>query len=141
MFSKIFSRVINAKDQDNRYEAKLALATLMVRIARSDDDYSEREILRIDSILALNYNLSPKAAANLRAEAEAIEAQAPDTVRFTRAIKDAVPYEDRFEVVKALWQVVLADGERDIEEDALMRLLASLLGVNDRDSAIARQKS
>ena len=89
----------------------------------------------------MNYNLSPKVAANLRAEAETIEAQAPDTVRFTRAIKDAVPYEDRFEVVKALWQVVLADGERDIEEDALMRLLASLLGVNDRDSAIARQKS
>ena len=141
MFSKIFSRVINATDQDNSYEAKLALAALMVRIARSDDDYSERETLRIDSILALNYNLSPEVAANLRAEAETIEAQAPDTVRFTRAIKDAVPYEDRFEVVKALWQVVLADGERDIEEDALMRLLASLLGVNDRDSAIARQKS
>jgi len=141
MFSKIFSRVINATDQDNGYEAKLALATLMVRIARSDDDYSERETQRIDSILGLNYNLSPKVAANLRAEAETIEAQAPDTVRFTRAIKDAVPYEDRFEVVKALWQIVLADGERDIEEDALMRLLASLLGVNDRDSAIARQKS
>ena len=141
MFSKIFSRGINATDQDNSYEAKLALAALMVRIARSDDDYSERETLRIDSILALNYNLSPKVAANLRAEAETIEAQAPDTVRFTRAIKDAVPYEDRFEVVKALWQVVLADGERDIEEDALMRLLASLLGVNDRDSAIARLKS
>ena len=141
MFSKIFSRVINATDQDNSYEAKLALAALMVRIARSDDDYSERETLRIDSILALNYNLSRKVAANLRAEAETIEAQAPDTVRFTRAIKDAVPYEDRFEVVKALWQVVLADGERDIEEDALMRLLASLLGVNNRDSAIARQKS
>ena len=141
MFSKIFSRVINATDHDNGYEAKLALAALMVRIARSDDDYSERETQRIDSILALNYNLSPKIAANLRTEAEAIEAQAPDTVRFTRAIKDAVPYEDRFEVVKALWQVVLADGERDIEEDALMRLLSSLLGVNDRDSAIARQKS
>ena len=140
MFSKIFSRVINATDQDNGYEAKLALAALMVRIARSDDDYSERETQRIDSILGLNYNLSPKVAANLRAEAETIEAQAPDTVRFTRAIKDAVPYEDRFEVVKALWQIVLADGERDIEEDALMRLLASLLGVNDRDSAIARQK-
>ena len=141
MFSKIFSRVINATDQDNGYEAKLALAALMVRIARSDDDYSERETQRIDSILGLNYNLSPKVAANLRAEAETIEAQAPDTVRFTRAIKDAVPYEDRFEVAKALWQIVLADGERDIEEDALMRLLASLLGVNDRDSAIARQKS
>ena len=43
--------------------------------------------------------------------------------------------------MRALWQVVLADGARDAEEDALMRLLASLLGVNDRDSALARQRA
>ena len=73
--------------------------------------------------------------------AEALEAEAPDTVRFTRAIKEEVPYEERFNVVRALWQVVLADGARDAEEDALMRLLASLLGVNDRDSALARQQA
>ena len=52
-----------------------------------------------------------------------------------------MPYEKRFEVVRTLWQVVFADGERDHEEDALMRLLASLLGVNDRDSAIARRQA
>ncbi|MEO9822535.1 MAG: TerB family tellurite resistance protein, partial [Paracoccaceae bacterium] len=36
--------------------------------------------------------------------------------------------------------VVLADGTRAKEEDALMRLVANLLGISDRDSAIARQK-
>ena len=36
--------------------------------------------------------------------------------------------------------VVLADGERADEEDALLRLVANLLGVNDRDSALARQR-
>ena len=29
----------------------------------------------------------------------------------------------------------------DAEEDALMRLLASLLGINDRDSALARKQA
>jgi uncharacterized tellurite resistance protein B-like protein len=85
--------------------------------------------------------LTADQAANLRQTAEALEAEAPDTVRFTRAIKEEVPYEERFNVVRALWQVVLADGARDAEEDALMRLLASLLGVNDRDSALARQQA
>ncbi len=69
-----------------------------------------------------------------------LETEAPDTVRFTRAIKDAVPYEDREGVIEALWEVVLADGVRDHEEDALLRLLANLLGVNDRDSNLARQR-
>lgn len=76
----------------------------------------------------------------MRAQAEQLESEAPDTVRFTRAIKDAVPYEDRLSVIEALWSVALADGERDHEEDALLRLVANLLGVNDRDSALARQK-
>ena len=67
------------------------------------------------------------------------KAEAPDTVRFTRAIKDAVAYEDRRAVVQAAWSVVLADGARAEEENALMRLIASLLGVSDVDSALARQ--
>ena len=73
-------------------------------------------------------------------ESKALESEAPDTVRFTRAIKDAVPYEDRETVIEALWDIVLADGARDYEEDALMRLIAPMLGVNDRDSALARQR-
>ena len=49
-------------------------------------------------------------------------------------------YEDRSGVSEALWSVVLADGVREDEENALLRLAASLLGVNDRDSALARQR-
>ncbi len=121
-------------------DARLALAALLVRIARADGDYAAEEAGRIDRILALRYGLSPFEAPKLRTEAEALEAEAPDTVRFTRAIKDAVPYEDREAVIEALWDVVLADGVRDHEEDALLRLVANLLGVNDRDSALARRR-
>ena len=69
-----------------------------------------------------------------------LESEAPDTVRFTRAIKDAVPYEERSQVIESLWEIALSDGERDHEEDALIRLVAPMLGVNDRDSALARQR-
>ena len=41
--------------------------------------------------------------------------------------------------MKALWEVVLADGTRDHEEDSILRLAASLLGVSDRDSNIIRR--
>ena len=68
------------------------------------------------------HGLSPFEATKLRGEAEALEAQAPDAVRFTRAIKDGVPYEERISVNEALWEVVLADGERDHEENSLLRV-------------------
>lgn len=121
-------------------DARLALTALLVRVARSDHHYAADEKTRIDEITQARYGLSASDAMALRAEAEALEAEAPDTVRFTRAIKDAVAYDDRLGVIEALWTVVLADGKREQEEDALLRLVSNLLGITDRDSALARQR-
>ena len=138
-----FLRRLTAPDPDplTGDDARLAMAALLVRIARADGDYHRDEISRIDRLLAKRYGLGPFEVASLRKEAEALEHEAPDTVRFTRAIKDAVPYEEREHVVESLWEIVLADGERDHEEDAMMRLVAPMLGINDRDSALARQRA
>lgn len=122
-------------------DAELALATLLVRVAKTDGLYSAEEVERIDRVLAHRHELDPFAAAKLRSQAEELEREAPDTVRFTRALKDAVALEDRAELMTALWSVALADGLREAHEDRLMRLVASLLGLTDVESALARQKA
>jgi uncharacterized tellurite resistance protein B-like protein len=121
-------------------DARLALAALLVRLARADGHYAGPEVARIDAVLRCRFSLSPFEAASLRGQAETLEEEAPDTVRFTRAIKDSVPYEDRLGVIEALWEVALSDGKRDADEDSLMRLVAPMLGVEDADSALARQR-
>ncbi len=137
-----FLRRLTAPEPDplSGDDARLALAALLVRIARTDGDYAQIEVSKIDNVLKTRYELGPFEVAKLRKDAEILESEAPDTVRFTRAIKDAVAYEDRAEVVESLWEIALADGGRDHEEDALMRLVAPMLGINDRDSALARQR-
>lgn len=141
MFSDFLSRLTKPDPEPlNDGDARLALTALLVRIAKSDGAYEASEKARIEAIGAARYDLSPADAADLLKDAEALEAEAPDTVRFTRAIKDAVAYEDRIAVVEALWQVALADGERDAKEDAVIRMAASFLGVSDMDSAQARQR-
>ncbi len=121
-------------------QARVALASLLVRLARADGHYDSAEVARIDRVIAARYGVTADEAAQVRAEAEVLEAEAPDTVRFTRALKDAVPHEDREGIIEALWAVALSDDARDAEEDAVIRLVANLLGVNDRDSALARQR-
>ena len=121
-------------------DARLALSALMVRLARADGFYDADERARITRILSERYELDQAGAESLLAEAETLEGEAPDTVRFTRAIKDAVPYEARVEVIEALWQVALADGARDAAEDSLIRLVSSLMGFTDQESARARQR-
>ncbi|MFT7106965.1 MAG: putative tellurite resistance protein B-like protein [Yoonia sp.] len=121
-------------------DARVALGAMLVRLARTDGDYSDDEVAQIDQLLMRRYAMPLTEAKALRAQCEALEAEAPDTVRFTRAIKDAVSYDDRVAVIEAMWAVVLADGIRDHEEDSVMRMTASLLGVTDQDSHRARLK-
>ncbi|WP_101065416.1 tellurite resistance TerB family protein [Roseovarius salinarum] len=141
MFADFLQKLVQPTPEPlDEADARLALIALLVRVARSDGDYAPEEIDRIDRIAATRFGLSPFEAGKLRSEAEQLESEAPDTVRFTRAIKDAVPYDDRLAVIEALWQVVMADGRRDHAEDSLLRLTSNLLGVSDRDSALARQR-
>lgn len=122
-------------------DARTALAALLVRVARTDNMYAAEEVERIEAILMQRYGLSPFEAMDLRAQGEALEAQAPDTIRFTRALKDAVPLDDRAALVQALWSVALVDGSRDAGEDQMLRLIANLLGLTDVGSGLARQRA
>lgn len=140
MFGRLLSQILTPEPASlPATEARLALAALLVRLARADEHYTDPERSRIDRVLASRYGLSPFEAAKVRAEAEVLEAEAPDTVRFTRALKDAVPHEDRMSLMEALWSVALSDDDRDPREDAMIRQAADLLGVSDMDRAIARQ--
>ena len=116
-----------------------AMAVLQVRLARSDGSYKSQEKSIIIEELIRLCDLSGSEAEQVLEEAEEIEAQGGDNVRFTKILKDSVDYEHRTGLVESLWKIALADGKRDFEEDGFMRLVANLLGVNDRDSALARQ--
>lgn len=122
-------------------EAHLALAALLVRVARSDGLYAAEEAASIDRVLMAHLGIGPFEAARLRDAAEGLEADAPDTVRFTRALKAATPVEERTRLLEVLWSVALADGQRDAEEDQLLRVVAGLLGLTDVENALARQRA
>ena len=140
MFSQLLRRLA-APAPPARPESRVALAALLVRLARADGVYAPGEAAEIDRVLGQRFALSPFGAAALRVEGEALEADAADTVQFTRALKDAVPLDDRAGLMETLWSVVLADGARAAEEEQVMRMVASLLGLSDRDSALARQRA
>ncbi|MCK8464851.1 TerB family tellurite resistance protein [Aliiroseovarius sp. S1339] len=122
-------------------DARLAITAILVRLARSDHAYGASEIDEITRILSKRYGLTPDAAVALLHEAEEVEAAAPDTVRFTNAVKDGVRLDDRIAVIEAAWSVVLADGVRTAEEDALMRMIPRFLGITDLQSNEARLRA
>ncbi len=143
MFRNLLSRLFSDAphpDTLSSQDAEVAIAALLVRIARADDHYSDVEKARVECVLARRRGLNRDEAAERRLAAEMIEAEAPDTVRFTRTIKERIGIEDRQNLIAALWEVAYADGRRAAEEETLVRLVSGLLGVNDRDSALVRQR-
>ena len=117
-----------------------AIATILVRAAKTDNEYTESEQTLIDNLLSNQLNITLEEAQILRIKGEGLEAEINDNVQLTRIIKQDIPYEEREMLIEQLWSVVLSDDIRTPEENKFMRVLTHLFGVSDINSARARSK-
>lgn len=117
---------------------QVAAAALMVEAARLDGSFADVERDRIRALLVRHFQLSPWAAAELLARAERTATESVAWQGFTQAIKDALQPEERVGILELLWEVVYADGQLHDYEASLLRRVAGLLYVSDRESGEAR---
>ena len=117
-----------------------AIATILVRAAKTDNEYTESEQTLIDNLLSNQLNITLEEAQILRIKGEGLEAEINDNVQLTRIIKQDIPYEEREMLIEQLWSVVLDDDYRTPEENKFMRVLTHLFGINDVNSAKARSR-
>jgi uncharacterized tellurite resistance protein B-like protein len=144
MLADLLRRLAGRPENDTLLPAedqRVAVAALLVIAAHADHDYLEVERAQIERVLADRYGLDAAAAAALREQGEAAESASVDLYRFTSLVKAGVPYEERAGVIEAMWRVVLSDAGRDHHEDALMRRVTDLLGLDPRESIQARQRA
>ena len=117
-----------------------AIATILVRAAKTDNEYTESEQTLIDNLLSNQLNITLEEARILRIKGEDLEAEINDNVQLTRIIKQDIPYEEREMLIEQLWSVVLDDDYRTPEENKFMRVLTHLFGISDVNSAKARSR-
>jgi uncharacterized tellurite resistance protein B-like protein len=60
---------------------------------------------------------------------------------FTHMITTRLSTEQRVGIIEMLWEVAYADGVLDPQEDMLLRQIAGLIHVPDRDRGLARQRA
>ncbi len=114
----------------------VAMAALMVQLARADGVYDDGERAGIRAALDARFGEGEA----LLTAGEAAEETAMDSHQFTRLVKNAYEPEERSDLLEDLWEIVLADGARDANENALMRQFGALLHVPDREIGLARQR-
>lgn len=122
-------------------KVQLATAALLIEAAHMDAEFGAVERARIAEMVKSRFGLSAaEVGALLEAADEKVE-QSVEVFGFTREIKNAFSPEERIEMMEMLWEVAYADGALHDLEASLMRRLAGLLHVSDRDSGLARKRA
>ena len=124
-----------------RNDPAFALAALLIETARSDDRVEDREHSLIERALARRFGLSADEATRLIAAAERGALQATDLFHFTRVVVENFSEEERVDVIDMLWDVAYSDGALTGDEDALIRRVAGLIYVSDRDRGEAKRRA
>lgn len=120
---------------------QIAVVALLIRAATSDAEFGGEEREAIRRIAAESFGLPAGEVAALVAAAEGEEAETLDLHRWTQAIKQAYSEEERVGLIEKMWEVVYADGVLDDYEANLLRRVAGLIYVPDRQSGEARQRA
>ncbi len=140
MFAQLARLLQAPQPQRQLPSTREAVAILLVEAARMDDTFGPDERAMIAHLLAQKFALSAEECGKLLADSEALSARMTQLHPYTHAIFEQMPMAERIELIEMLWDVAYADGVLDPEEDSLIRRIAGLIYVTDRDRVLARKK-
>ncbi|SRR6266436_5199915 len=121
-------------------DATFALAVLLIEVARSDDRVEVRERGIIERALARRFGLERSEVTRLMKAAEEGAIKAVDLHRFTQTVVREFSEEERIGIIEMLWEVAYSDGILTGDEDALIRRVAGLIYVADRERGEAKRR-
>ena len=122
-------------------ELQVAAAALLVEAAQMDADFDAAERRKILDLVRARFELTEAEAESLLELADHEVANASQLYSFTRVVKDNFDHDERVELIEMLWEVVYADGTLHDLEASLMRRIAGLIYVPDRESGAARKRA
>ena len=120
-------KFFNKDDQSSNESDLLNVACLMIHAAKIDQNYTDKEknIIKI-TLKKLNNNEDIE---KLLLDAEKKESDSNHIQNFTKNIK-TMDKNNKIEIIKNIWSIILSDGNSDIYEENLMRRLAGLLYID-----------
>lgn len=111
------------------HQKQLAVAALLVEVAMADHQFSEVELGNLTTILERKFSLSHDELNELIGLAKNETNHATSLHQFTQLINQYCTTEEKFKLMKAMWEMAYADGNLDKYEDYIIRKVADLIYV------------
>ena len=115
-------------EKESNHPSIMAVACLLIHSAKIDENYTDKEKTIIKNTLK-KLDSNNEDIDKLILEAEKKESDSNHIQDFTKNIK-AMDKENKIEIIKNIWGIILSDGNSDIYEENLMRRLAGLLYID-----------
>jgi len=122
-------------------DLELSVAALLIEAARMDETFDGGERAIIEQLLARSFDLGPANVRSLIEKAEREVQRSTQYFPFTQQICRLASAEQRLQIIEMLWKVAYSDGALDPHEDALIRQIAGLIQVSDRERGAARKRA
>lgn len=109
------------------HQKQLAIAALLVEIAMADHHFSAIEASKLQHLLTQKFSLTPQEITELIDLAKSESDHATSLHQFTKIVNTQCAQNDKFRLIKAMWEMAYADGNLDKYEDYMIRKVADLI--------------
>ena len=140
MLNKFFQSFNEKKAKNDDHSFESDLYNLIYEIIIADHEISEQEINFASELVEFYFKIpiqNNKDQFNKLANQQHFNT---DLSQFSYRLKTSLTYEQRMDVILICWQVLMVDGKEDQLEVSTVRKISTLLGLEDKDFILIRNR-
>ncbi|MBU1100496.1 MAG: TerB family tellurite resistance protein [Bacteroidetes bacterium] len=144
---QFFKNILQTNEENSRENLipekdsiKIATCALFLEIANSDDNLDKSEIDTIYSVMKSTFSLSDEAIENLIVLSQEQVESSVSLYEFTDVINKTFTEDQKFEVLKNLWRIILADNKLDPHEEHFIKKIGGNLMFYHKDLIAAKME-
>ena len=140
MLNKFFQSFNEKKDKNDNHSFESDLYNLIYEIIIADHEISDQEINFASELVEFYFKIPVQ---DNREQFNKLTNQQhfnTDLSQFSYRLKTSLSYEQRMDVILICWQVLMVDGKEDQLEVSTARKISTLLGLEDKDFILIRNR-
>ena len=140
MLSKFFQSFNEKKEVNEDHSFESDLYNLIYEIIVADHQITEQEINLASELVEYYFQIPTKI--NIEQFNKLADQQHfnTDISQFSFRLKTSLSYEQRMDIILICWQVLMVDGVEDKLEVSTARKISTLLGLEDKDFILIRNR-
>lgn len=142
-FKNLFSEVQNESTKNNvdkNRNVEIATCALFIEVAKSDDNFSVEEKELIIDLMKKTFSLSDDEVKELIKQANETIRESVSLYEFTDVINAHFSKDEKYEVIKNLWKLILADEKINKYEEHFVRTINHNFHLEHKDLIAAKME-